>query len=42
MINDLLNWGLGAALALMLLVVVTVLFVLFQRALGLDRVWGAA
>ena len=42
MINDLLNWGLGAALALMLLVVVTVLFFLFQRALGLDRVWGAA
>ena len=42
MINDLLNWGLGAALALMLLVVVTVLFVLFQRALRLDRVWGSA
>ena len=42
MINDLLNWGLGAALALMLLLVVTVLFLLFQRALRLDRVWGAA
>ena len=42
MINDLLNWGFGAALALMLLVVVTVLFVLFQRALRLDRVWGGA
>ncbi len=42
MINDLLNWGFGAALALMLLLVVTVLFVLFQRALRLDRVWGGA
>ena len=40
MINDLLNWGFGAALALVLLVVVTVLFVLFQRALRVDRVWG--
>ena len=42
MINDLLNWGFGAALALILLAVVTVLFVLFQRALRLDRVWGGA
>jgi ABC-type spermidine/putrescine transport system permease subunit I len=42
MINDLLNWGFGAALALMLLVVVTVLFMIFQRALRLDRVWGGA
>ena len=42
MINDLLNWGFGAALALMLLAVVTVLFVIFQRALRLDRVWGGA
>jgi putative spermidine/putrescine transport system permease protein len=42
MINDLLNWGLGAALALTLLVVVTALFVLFQRALRLDRMWGGA
>ena len=42
MINDLLNWGFGAALALMLLAVVTVLFVVFQRALRLDRVWGGA
>src|SRR5262249_7897567 len=40
MINDLLNWGLGAALALVLLVVVTALFMLFQRALRVDRVWG--
>ncbi len=40
MVNDLLNWGLGAALALVLLVVVTALFVLFQRVLRVDRVWG--
>jgi putative spermidine/putrescine transport system permease protein len=42
MINDLLNWGFGAALALVLLVVITVFFVVFQRALRLDRVWGGA
>ena len=41
MISDLLNWGFGATLSVVLLVVVGVLFVVFSSLMGLDRLTGA-
>ena len=41
MISDLLNWGFGATLSVLLLVVVGILFVLFSSLMGLDRLTGA-
>jgi ABC-type spermidine/putrescine transport system permease subunit I len=40
MINDLLNWGFGATLSVVLLLVVGVLFVIFSSLMGLDRLTG--
>lgn len=40
MIRDLLDWGFGATLGVMLLTVVGTLFVAFSAALGLDRLTG--
>jgi ABC-type spermidine/putrescine transport system permease subunit I len=40
-IRTLLNWGLGAAMAAVLLVVTAVLYVVFNRLLRVERVWGA-
>jgi putative spermidine/putrescine transport system permease protein len=39
-INEELNWGMAAALAIMLLAVTLLIFFVFQRFLGLDRLWG--
>ncbi len=39
-INRSLNWGLAAALSVVLLVATLVVFVFFQRAFGLDRLLG--
>jgi len=41
MISDLLNWGFGATLSVLLLAVVGILFVLFSSLMGLDRLTGA-
>ena len=40
-IQELLNWGFAGALSLVLLVVTLCLFLAFNRAMGLDRIWGA-
>ena len=40
MISDLLNWGFGAALSVVLLVVVGALFVIFSSLMGLNRLTG--
>jgi len=38
MVNDLLNWGFGATLAILLLTTVVVLLVVVTSALGLGRI----
>lgn len=40
MISELLNWGLGATLSVLLLVVVSVIFVAFSWVMGLERLTG--
>ena len=40
-VSDMLNWGFGAALSVLLVGAVATLFVLFTAALGLDRLTGA-
>ncbi|MCI0429956.1 MAG: ABC transporter permease, partial [Rhodospirillales bacterium] len=40
MVSDLLNWGFGATLAVVLLTVVGALFVVFSSLMGLDRLTG--
>jgi ABC-type spermidine/putrescine transport system permease subunit I len=37
-----LKWGFGAALALVLLVVALVIYLIFTRLLGVERVYGSA
>ena len=39
-INEELNWGMAAALAILLLAVTLIIFFFFQRFLGLDKLWG--
>ena len=39
-IQELLKWGFAGALSLILLVVTLVLFLIFNRLMGLDRIWG--
>jgi len=39
-VSDMLNWGLGSTLSVLLVGTVAVLFVLFSAALGLDRLMG--
>jgi len=39
MINDLLNWGFGATLGIVLLTVVGVLFTLYNSLMGFERLW---
>ncbi len=39
-IQELLKWGFAGALSLILLVVTLVLFLAFNRVMGLDRIWG--
>ena len=37
---DLLNWAFASAIGMILLVVTVALVVAFDRALGLEKVWG--
>ena len=39
-IQELLKWGFAGALSLILLVVTLALFLIFNRLMGLDRIWG--
>ncbi len=39
-INYLLNWSFGAALSVILLIVVTIIYIVFNRSFGLDKIWG--
>ncbi len=39
-VSELLNWGFAAALAIILLIMTLVLFYIYNRFLGLDRIWG--
>ena len=39
-IQELLKWGFAGALSLILLVVTLALFLVFNRIMGLDRIWG--
>ena len=39
MVNDLLNWGFGATLGIVLLTVVGVLFALYNSLMGFERIW---
>ena len=39
-IQELLKWGFAGALSLILLVVTLTLFLVFNRIMGLDRIWG--
>lgn len=39
-VRELLNWEFASALAVTLLAVTTVILVIYQRFLGLDRMWG--
>jgi ABC-type spermidine/putrescine transport system permease subunit I len=41
-VRELLNWEFASALAATLLAVTTAILLVFQRFLGLDRVWGGA
>ena len=41
-VSELLNWGFGSALAVILLVTTLILFYVYNRFLGLDRLWGGA
>ncbi len=41
MVSDMLNWGFGATLSVLLVGTVGAVFVLFSLALGLDRLTGA-
>lgn len=41
-VSELLNWGFGSALAAILLVMTIILFYVYNRFLGLDRIWGGA
>ena len=41
MVSDLLNWGFGATLAVVLLTVVGALFIVFSSLMGLDRLTGS-
>jgi putative spermidine/putrescine transport system permease protein len=39
-VEELLNWGFAAALAMVLLVATTVVLAIYNRFVGLDRLWG--
>lgn len=38
-VQEILNWGRASSLAMMLLLVILLVLVVYQRALGLDRLW---
>lgn len=40
-IRSLLNWGLGAAMAAVLLVITAILYMVFNRVMRVERMWGA-
>jgi putative spermidine/putrescine transport system permease protein len=39
-VNDMVNWGLASALAVVLLGITIFIFIIYDRILGLDRMWG--
>jgi len=39
-VSELLNWGFASALAIILLAMTLILFYIYNRLLGLDRIWG--
>ena len=41
-VSELLNWGFGSVLAVILLILTLILFYFYNRFLGLDRIWGEA
>jgi len=41
-VSELLNWGFGSVLAVILLIMTLILFYFYNRFLGLDRIWGEA
>jgi putative spermidine/putrescine transport system permease protein len=41
-VSELLNWGFASALSVILLVMTLILFYIYNRFLGLDRLWGGA
>ena len=41
-VSDLLNWGFASTLSVILLVMTLILFYIYNRFLGLDRIWGTS
>jgi putative spermidine/putrescine transport system permease protein len=41
-VSDLLNWGFASTLSVILLVMTLILFYVYNRFLGLDRIWGTS
>ena len=39
-VNDMVNWGLASALAVVLLGITIFIFIIYDRLLGLDKMWG--
>jgi ABC-type spermidine/putrescine transport system permease subunit I len=39
-VNDMVNWGLASALAAVLLGITISFFIIYDRILGLDKMWG--
>lgn len=39
-VNDMVNWGLASSMAVVLLGVTTAIFFVYDRILGLDKMWG--
>jgi putative spermidine/putrescine transport system permease protein len=39
-VNDMVNWGLASALSVVLLGITIFIFIIYDRVLGLDKMWG--
>jgi ABC-type spermidine/putrescine transport system permease subunit I len=39
-VNDMVNWGLASSLAVVLLGITITIFFVYDRLLGLDKMWG--
>lgn len=39
-VNDMVNWGLASSLSAVLLCITLAIFFLYDRMLGLDKMWG--
>jgi putative spermidine/putrescine transport system permease protein len=39
-IDDALNWGFGAALSMLLMIVTTSLYLIYNRVMGVERIHG--